>query len=345
MSIIFRTDASKVIGTGHVMRCLALAQAWQEQGENLVFLMASSVPALDKRLISEGIEIINLSAELGSVEDAEKTIAVADKLAANWLVVDGYHFSEKYQKLLKDNRLKTLFFDDYIHSNYYHADLVLNQNIDADESLYINREPHTQLLLGNLYTLLRKEFLSWQNSTRTLPLVARKLLVTMGGSDPDNVTLKVIRALSLIKHNPLEVLIVVGGSNPHYEQLNLAVKSLDLSVKLVSNATNMPELMAWADLAIAAGGSTNWELAFMGLPTLVITIADNQREIAAKLHQAGIIINLGWHEQVTASQMAMAVEDLRCDRSRRAKMSGLGCKLVDGNGSRRVVAAMLESNS
>jgi spore coat polysaccharide biosynthesis predicted glycosyltransferase SpsG len=103
----------------------------------------------------------------------------------------------------------------------------------------------------------------------------------------------------------------------------------------------MPELMAWADIAIAAGGSTNWELAFMGLPSIVITIADNQQAIAAELDRQGVIINLGWHQDVTIEQIVLVLRELIGDRHKREDMSQKGCKLVDGNGASRVALQML----
>jgi len=133
----------------------------------------------------------------------------------------------------------------------------------------------------------------------------------MGGSDRDNVTLKVIQALFLIfdssqlcleKFDPpqpplvrgeLEVVVIVGGSNPHFDSLKTYCDTLLLNITLKQNVEDMPKLMAWADMAICAGGSTNWELAFMGLPAIIITIADNQREIAQNLAQMGLIISLG----------------------------------------------------
>ena len=341
MKLLIRADASTEIGMGHVMRCLALAQCWQEQGGTVIFIMSNSTPALEVRLKSEKIEIVHLLAESGSVKDAQETAIFAEKLNVDWVVIDGYQFQEDYQKTFQNYHLKTLFIDDYGNSKYYCSDIVLNQNINADESLYQNREIYTKLLLGSSYTLLRKEFRKLTIQTKTISLIGTKILVTLGGGDPDNVTLKVIQALSDIKVNDLEVLVVIGASNPYYDQLNLFVKSLNFSIKLVQNVTDMPQLMAWADIAIAAGGSTNWELAFMGLPSVIIVIADNQQKIAEKLHDQEIIINLGWHQQVIPEQIRLTVQALIGDRARREIMSQKGQQLIDGKGAMRVVSEMV----
>ena len=339
MNILIRADASTYIGTGHVMRCLALAQGLQDQGGRAIFVLSNKSPALEARLLSEQMLILHLSVEVGSDEDAHQTVDFAYQFAAKWVVVDGYHFGAKYQKAIKNFGNSLLFFDDCGHANYYYADLVLNQNISAHQDLYINREPYTKLLLGTDYTLLRKGFCQWLQWHRKINLVASKILVTFGGSDPDNVTLKVIQSLLLVS-NDLEVIVVVGGSNPHHKKLQSVTES-NLAISLQQNVDNMPELMAWADIAIAAGGSTNWELAFMGLPSIVIAIADNQKAIAAELDRQGVIINLGWHQDVTIEQISLVLRELIGDRHKREDMSQKGRKLVDGNGASRVASQML----
>ncbi|MCA2879571.1 MAG: UDP-2,4-diacetamido-2,4,6-trideoxy-beta-L-altropyranose hydrolase [Microcystis sp. M046S1] len=337
-NLIFRADASAQIGTGHVMRCLALAQAWNTQSGKTTFVMAGQSSALEARLRSEDIDVVYLSAKAGSNEDAQQTVNIAQKNAASWIVVDGYQFSSEYQKRLKSYGLKVLFVDDYGHAENYYVDLVLNQNISADQNLYKSREPYTHILLGIKYTLLRREFLISQGLVKAIAPIARKILVTLGGGDPDNVTLKVLQALSQLSINNLEIVVLIGGTNPHYEKLISFIKSLSLSISLQLNISNMHELMAWADLAIAAGGSTNWELAFMGLPSIVITIADNQKAIAAELDRQGVIINLGWHQDVTVEQIGFVLRELISDRPKRETMSKKGRELVDGNGAKRVIS-------
>jgi UDP-2,4-diacetamido-2,4,6-trideoxy-beta-L-altropyranose hydrolase len=339
MNILVRADASDKIGTGHIMRCFALAQALQEANYLVTFLMATTVPTLETRLFSEGIDVKHLDVNLGSSEDARQIITTAKQLHANFVIVDGYQFGSDYQLMLKEAGLKILFLDDYGHAEHYYADLVLNQNLSANLDWYCHRESYTELLLGCSYSLLRREFGQWQEWQRQIPEVAKKILITLGGSDPDNVTLKVMQALQYIKVEDLEILVVVGGSNPHDKQLKTVAQSMPSVIRLVKNANNMPELMAWADLAIAAGGSTNWELAFMGLPTVVITLADNQREVAQKLDEMGIVVNLGWHEDQTETAIAQIqiVSHLLIMPEQRQSMSQTARQLVDGKGSQRVV--------
>ncbi|MEQ9667160.1 UDP-2,4-diacetamido-2,4,6-trideoxy-beta-L-altropyranose hydrolase [Coleofasciculus sp. G2-EDA-02] len=337
MNIAIRADASTQIGTGHLMRCLAIAQAWQEVEEPVILVMATLTPALETRLKLESLEVIHLSIQPGSTDDARATVAVVKGLGINWVVVDGYHFGTEYQQILKKAGLSLLFLDDYGHAEHYWADIVLNQNVYADEFLYVNREPYTQLLLGTRYALLRQEFWQWQGWQRVISPVANKILVTLGGGDADNVTLKVIQALKMIETEILEVVVVVGGSNPHYEQLQLAIDLSRGSMRLEKNVTNMPELMAWADVGVVAGGSTSWELAFMGLPSIVLILADNQRPIAETLGEMGVAVNLGWHEDVSVTDIAQAMKRLLLSSGMRAEMARCGQELIDGEGTARVL--------
>ncbi|NRB06376.1 MAG: UDP-2,4-diacetamido-2,4,6-trideoxy-beta-L-altropyranose hydrolase [Richelia sp.] len=343
MNLAIRVDASRQIGTGHVMRCLALAQAWQDAGGDVIFIMTSP-PALEARLKSEEIEVIYIPTQTGSIEDARETINLTRKFDANCIVIDGYKFDGKYQKRIKDDGLRLLMIDDYGHAEHYYADIILNQNISADESLYVNREPYTQFLLGVKYTLLRREFWQWCGWKREIPTVARKILVTLGGSDPDNVTLKVIQALQLVKLDDLETVVVVGGSNPHYEQLKFVCLDAKFPIHLKRNVTNMAELMAWADVAIAAGGSTNWELAFMGLPSIILVLAENQRAIAQKLGSMKITVNLGCYEDISPTEIALALKPLMDVSQARIEMSQQGQKLVSGSAVTRIAEILAEVN-
>jgi UDP-2,4-diacetamido-2,4,6-trideoxy-beta-L-altropyranose hydrolase len=340
MQVVFRVDASTQIGTGHVMRCLALAQAWQDTQGQPIFIMANPIPALEERLKSEGMKVVHLAAEPGSLADAQETAALAHQFEANWVVVDGYQFGSEYQQTIKNSGLNLLFIDDYGHAEHYYADVVLNQNISAEEEWYQHREPYTQLLLGTRYTLLRREFWQWQGWQRTVPPVAKKVLVTLGGADPDNVTLKVIQSLQIVEVEELEAVVVVGGSNPHYENLKMAVQGSRYPIQLQRNVTNMPELMAWADVAISAGGSTCWELAFMGLPSILLVLAENQRLAVEKLDVMEVAFNLGYHQGICHNTIQKKLSTLIFNSNLRLKNSQNCQHLIDGSGNMQIAKLM-----
>ncbi len=338
--LIIRADASTQIGKGHVMRCVALAQAWQGAGGQVAFVRAMEAPAMEARLQSEGMEVVHLSAEPGGADDATQTADLARQMEAAWVVLDGYHFGADYQRIIKESSLHLLAIDDNGHADHYCADIVLNQNIHAHRDLYRSKESYTRLLLGTRYVLLRREFLRWQGWKREIAGVARKVLVTLGGGDPNNVTLKVIQALQQVEVDRLEAVVVIGGNNPHYGELQDAVRESQLAIRLEKRVTDMPPLMAWADMAVSAGGSTCWELAFMGVPTVVLVLAENQQHIAAGLDQAGVVLNLGSHTRVSAGQVAAAVAALVEDPAVRRQISERGIELVDGLGSERVTKSL-----
>jgi spore coat polysaccharide biosynthesis predicted glycosyltransferase SpsG len=215
---------------------------------------------------------------------------------------------------------------------------VLNQNIDAERLAY-DCDSDTELLLGTDYAMLRPEFQSWRGWQREIPEVARKVLVSMGGGDPDNVTLKVVQALRQTGISDLEARVVVGPANPHLEALRQATAH-STGIELLYDVTNMPELMAWADVAVSAGGSTCWELAFMGLPSVVLVLAQNQRGIAQGLDETGAAVNLGWHEDTSVEQIKNALFQLMRAPAVLGEMSRRGQELVDGDGVKRVAAKL-----
>ncbi len=167
-TLLIRADASIPAGTGHVMRCLALAQAWQDAGGDVGFVMAESTSSIEGRLAGETCPVESISAVAGSQDDASRTIVLARERQAEWIVVDGYQFGADYQRALKDAGLRVLFLDDYGHARRYSADLVLNQNVCASTAIYGDREAQTRLLLGPRYSLLRREFAAWRNWNREI---------------------------------------------------------------------------------------------------------------------------------------------------------------------------------
>ena len=342
--LFIRADASTTIGTGHIMRCLALAQAWQDQGGEVSFISHCESDALRQRLIDERMNFININKPHPDPSDLKQTIATLSTMHhspsnKNWLVIDGYHFDAVYQKNIKDAGYKILWIDDYGHADHYYADLVLNQNISAEESFYSAREPYTRLLLGASYTLLRREFKKWQEWQREIPETAQNVLVTMGGGDPDNVTMKVVQALKQINIKGLNAKIIVGPANPNLHALKAECGN-STNLQIIANATNMPELIAWAAVAVSAGGSTCWEMALLGLPNLIMYFADNQRPIAEKLHEYGAALSMGWSHQLTIESIKQRIEDLLLSQERRNEYSIKSQDLVDGKGSQRVCREM-----
>jgi RimJ/RimL family protein N-acetyltransferase len=162
----------------------------------------------------------------------------------------------------------------------------------------------------------------------------------MGGSDADNLTAVVIRALQLASIKGLEAKVVVGAGNPHTESLERATNQSETKMSLLKNVTNMPELMAWADVAISGAGSTCWEMCLLGLPAMLIDLAENQRTVAKELDRRGIAVHLGSVGDVTPEKIASKLRWLLDSIETRTALSMRARELVDGKGAERVVSAV-----
>jgi UDP-2,4-diacetamido-2,4,6-trideoxy-beta-L-altropyranose hydrolase len=337
--LLVRADASAAIGTGHVIRSLALIQAWLRQGGAAIFLSRCDNGALREHISAAGMDFIPLESNEDSVNFEAMRALLAQKKTF-FVVLDGYHFGPEQQKAVRAAGHRLLFIDDMAHFSNYHADILLNQNIGASKLSY-RCEPKTMLLLGPRYALLRPEFAEARRRVRTVREAARRILVTLGGCDSENVTLKVIGALRRLGSSRFEVRIVLGSANPHVDSIRAAAASLPMFAEVLIDARDMASQISWADVAITAAGSTCWELACLGLTPVTIVIAENQRAVADELDMAGIALNAGWHGDLSAEHLTMKIESLLYSSFRRLRMSQQGRELVDGRGADRVISALL----
>jgi len=336
-SLIIRVDASTKIGSGHLMRCLALAQAWKDAGGEVTFVTACRDEGLLQRLRDEEFDIKLLSSAYPDTTDWNSTRDILAGHPGAWVVLDGYHFDGVYQRKIKEAGHRLLVVDDNAHLKHYYADIVLNQNLHA-EKLNYSCESYTRLLLGTRYVLLRREFLAWNKQHRKIPKVARRVLVTLGGGDPENNTLKVIHALQEVEIPDLEAIVVIGASNSHTCVLEQSVKQSCIPIRLVRDAKDMPELMAGADMAVSGGGSTAWELLFMGTPSLFLIVADNQCYTAEYIENQGFGKNLGLAQNLSTESLTEAIISLAKDSNLRATISRKSRQIVDGQGAQRVIS-------
>ncbi len=324
------------------MRCLALAQAWMQSGGRTCFAMAEGESIFARRLSAETCHVETIRAPAGSDDDARETATIAGRLGATWIVLDGYHLSTEYQHVLRDEAsraagrgLRLARIDDCGLAVPLPADVLVNQNLHAHPRLYVSCHNHARLLLGPTYALLRREFAPWRTWQRRVSPQARRVLVTLGGSDDANVAGKVVEGLRLCSGMNLDVRLVVGPANVHRAELEAACA--ELGIRIEKSVADMTPLFAWADVAITAAGSTTWESAFFGLPAAVLVLADNQRDIAASAHEAGLVVNLGWHADVGPEQIAVALTQFCVTPQLRQSMSQRGRRIVDGLGAARIV--------
>lgn len=340
--LLLRADASSEIGMGHAMRCLALAHAWQDRGGAAVFAASSLSDSLVHRLEAEGITFEPINAQAGTDKDLSLTLALAQRYEAQVLALDGYRFDERYQQALSNQPFALFTIDDTGSLSNYHSHLVLNQNVLEQPDLYPSRSPHTRLLLGPAYALLRRELLQHPARARERNEPPRHLLVTMGGSDPSGSTEWVVRRLLDDNDSNLAVRIVVGELSPHRSLIETILQN-DARFKVVVNPADMSPLYAWADIAIAAGGSSNWELCAFGVPRIVIVTADNQLGVAQTLAAANAAIVLAPQSENALADFDQAFASLMRNAELRGQMQSNGRQLVDGQGAARCVDAILES--
>jgi UDP-2,4-diacetamido-2,4,6-trideoxy-beta-L-altropyranose hydrolase len=345
--LFIRSDANPSMGAGHVMRCIALAQAWKKRGGTVTFITHCPSPSILKRIESEGFCLIQMEEICPSDQDIQKTLKIIkvkqsplsqDSEEHNWVVLDGYHFTSDYQKAIMESGFKLLVIDDYNHLDHYNADILLNQNIGAHHFNY-SCLPGTEKLLGTKFVMLRSEFLS-DKKTKNLPQKAKNILVTMGGSDPDNITLKILQVINQIDDPELDFKIIAGPGNPHIKILKEVAQRKSGRIHLIDQA-DMPEMLVWADLCITAGGSTCWELCFSGVPFLILTIAENQLNSVLRLTQAGAAINLGKKESLIPEKIYHCILTTVNDIKTRQGLIKSGANLVDGKGTKRIVRQML----
>ena len=308
MKVVFRVDASLNMGTGHVMRCLTLAQVLKDNGANVEFICRKHEGNLiDKVRASEFIihelevfeetevdDKLAHSCWLGATQqqDADDCIDILKAEKLDWLIVDHYALDEEWQKRLKPYCEKLMVIDD-LADRKHQCDILLDQTFGRQKKDYSALTPEDcKLLLGSQYALLRPEFAKWRVCSlerRNNPKFKR-LLVNMGGVDVDNITENVLDELKMCNlPNDIHITIVMGGSAPHLESVEFKASTLPYKTEVKVDVGNMAEIMSNSDIAIGAAGSTTWERCCLGLPTIQIVIAKNQLFSAETLAHHNIV--------------------------------------------------------
>ncbi|HIJ90250.1 MAG: UDP-2,4-diacetamido-2,4,6-trideoxy-beta-L-altropyranose hydrolase [Desulfobulbaceae bacterium] len=342
--LVIRADADGAMGTGHVMRCLALAEEWRDRGGEVLFAGRIEPEPLRRRIESEGAVLLDLAGGYPDPADlaAMRRLAgeqLSPHVSSGWMVLDGYHFDGVYQQGLREAGWQLLVIDDLGQLADYHCDALLNQNLYAPNIPY-NCPPEATRLLGPRYALLRREFRR-SGEERLFPVVAKRVLVTMGGADQHNVSARVLSALATSDIDGLEVKVVVGAANPHAGILAGLTASLPFRCELARDVIDMAALMRWADVVVTAAGTTTYELASVGVPFVTLVTADNQKENASQLARQRVAMTLGWHDALGPDALASRLREFLHDGGQRQAQAVTGCRLVDGRGAGRVVTALL----
>lgn len=349
MRVFFRVDSSITIGIGHLMRCLTLADALAETGVKCHFIHRAHPSHLAELIEDRGHKVTLLSSPKDSTvkiadgdydawlgvsqeKDSEETIKALGNTKPKWLIVDHYGLDSEWECRLKPYTEKIFVIDDI--ANRIHAcDLLLDQNYGSTKEKYSEYLAKDCLVLtGAKYALLRPEFAQWREYSlrrRDKSKELNSILINFGGVDKENYTGRALEQLKKAKiTSKIEVTVVMGASAPHTEIIRKQSKKLPFRTIVKSNVYNMAELMSNTDLAIGAAGATSWERCCLGLPTIQLVLAENQRLVADKLSKANAVILINDLSEITELlEKANGFLSSLSQESRRIT-DGLGCQNV-----------------
>ena len=344
MKVLIRADASIQSGAGHIMRCLTLADALKNHGHTSEFVCQKIDGNLIDLIKARGYlayPIIKDSFTEKQFDWAEDLNETKNTILKNgvydWIVVDHYLLDARWESLVKKHCNKLMVIDD-LANRTHNCHILLDQNYE-DETRYDDLvERGCKKLLGPKYALLNEEYSKARRPKEYSHKKISRVFIFFGGSDIFNLTEKSLLALHSNEFNSIYVDIVVGSSYAHHDSLKLLAAHRGQTT-IYTQIPHLANLMAVADIAIGAGGVTNWERMCVGLPSIVISVAENQHSIAQILHKKGMVNYLGRHDQVTVNVIRQAIKTEITQSNLLEKMSD-AMNLCDGHGVTRVIKNM-----
>lgn len=272
---------------------------------------------------------------------------ITDRKSANaLLVIDNplpTFYTAEFQQHIRKDRVRLMIIT-FRHDCHFVADIVHNQSLLSLQQDY-SIEPYTRLLLGPCYTILDNAFYRELHKAekKGISVSAKTLLLSFGGVDGTNLTLRVVSALAKMKNAPQHIIVVVGAFYAFLDDLKAMIsQNLQLSVDLRINTSEMPALMAQSDIAITSGGLTVWELACLGVPNIIISTSERERQHSLLLEKKGLCCYLGHQNKVSQKQIIRAVATLIGNEKRRRALAQASKQMVDGQGLNRVIEQMIE---
>ncbi|UCF31671.1 MAG: UDP-2,4-diacetamido-2,4,6-trideoxy-beta-L-altropyranose hydrolase [bacterium] len=352
--VAFRVDASNLIGSGHVMRCLTLAHVLLLEGHHVTFISRKHPGHLSEIVHKAEIPVIQLEyreSESGRFQDNGyeewlgtdwKTDALDTSQAieeinstgspVDWLIIDHYGIDRRWEQMMRSLVDRIMVIDD-LANRPHDCDLLLDQNLRYDhENIYRDLVPsHCRMLLGPRHALLRPEFKEARAKLKKRDGIIETVLIFFGGTDSSNETGKALEAVIELGAD-LRVDIVLGYSNPHAEDLQKRYGQRP-GLRFHRHVSNMAQMMARSDLSIGACGTTTWERCYLGLPSIILVVAENQLEIARALDEAGAVINLGRCEKVDVELITRTLKSVLNNPDRLMEISVKSMALTGSNGS------------
>jgi len=348
MKVAIRADASTRMGSGHIRRCLALAQALRRHGATVTFVSRAWPGHQLHSLRREGFGVEELPPPANPVlEQAADAFATIDRLKythPDWLVVDHYELDATWETALRLHVKRLMVIDD-LANRPHDCDILLDQTLTdtPGEVRYRGLLPaQCATLFGPRFALLSEEYARYRRTARPQLDNIQRVLVSMGGSDLDDATGLAVRAMSERDLAGLELDVVVGANYPHRERL-LGLASTRGRTTVRGPLPSLTEAMAGAHLAVGAGGSTSWERLCFGLPAVLVSIADNQAPSCRGLHAAGLAFYAGDAAALTPGTLAAVIRDAVSRLERLRRMSRDAWSTVDGLGAPRVATRLLDA--
>jgi UDP-2,4-diacetamido-2,4,6-trideoxy-beta-L-altropyranose hydrolase len=355
VKILFRADASIEIGTGHIMRCLALADTLKEKGSAVTFICREHTGNLCSLIAEKGFTVHRLGinttpnpcprlAHAGwlGADQRQDAVACLSHITSgvDWLVVDHYALDAEWESLMRPHARRLMAIDD-LADRKHDCDLLVDQNLAPEAMVrYRGLVPKgCGMLLGPRYALLRKEFYVARERKRDRDGCVKRIFIYFGGSDQTNETAKALNAVRLLNHPELRTDVILGRNYAWKDDVIRAAREIT-GVTCHAPCDGFAQTMWNADLAIMAGGVARWECASLGVPMILLGVADNQRPGILELARTRAAIGFPDAKRVSAHDLAELLHCLFERRSLISKLSSRCAMLTDARGAQRVAAIM-----
>lgn len=358
--VFFRVDASHEIGSGHVMRCLALANFLKKKNLECSFICRELPGNLIDYIKREGFLVFALGGPSGSLaknqdypshsrwlgvnwqRDAQETNDILKKNKVNWLIIDHYAIEAAWELVVKQSCDHIMVIDD-LADRYHVCDVLLDQNLGRsalDYAKFVTKD--SLFLIGPEYALLRDEFqlVRALDSAKPKRSAIKKIMISMGGVDQENITNKILDELIKIGSNQkFQLIVILGSKSPHIQMVKEKILECPFLVELIIDCREMAKKISEVDLVIGGAGSSSWERCSLGVPSIAIILAENQQLIARALSAINAAVALNISE--ISSKLSEIIMRLISDPKSVEIMSGIAYSVTDGLGLQRVYKSLI----
>lgn len=341
MKVVFRADASQDEGGGHLIRSLVIAKELANRGHDCKIITQEGgidlIPGGNTSFIKQ-----NLTFKQIKKNEFDKPQALFDQLEQNWLpdlcFIDSYRLKKDYQTQIRKLNSKIVVLDD-MPWREHDTDILIDPTLNREGDEYKNLVPgHTKLLCGVKYAPLRSEFLKARQThtdTRTRNEKRKHILVSLGLTDPDNITSAVLEGLLKVQKE-IDVTVLISSQSPFEQEIELLISEFKFKAQILHSQSDMAGLLSRSDLVIGAGGSSSWERCCLGVPALQLILADNQKDVTHSLVNTGAIQSLGFLRDFRPEIVTESVDSILADNQTLKTMSEAALKVCDGLGAVRI---------